>query len=107
MPTVTINTGHINDDNNQILTLIDVMPPFKAGIGISSGELVVGTDFTSGDTLVFAIPGTTKIRFATFTNNKGAILAYTEANTTAPVGKTLTLDSAVTTNVKFFIEFDT
>ncbi len=106
MTTTNINTGHINDDNNMILSIISQAPPFQQPIGIASGELVVNTDFTSGNDLLFKLPGTTKIRYAHFTGIDGATILYTEADTTAPIGKTFAL-AARTANVKFIIIFDT
>lgn len=107
MPTVTFTVGHVPKDKGEILDAISPKPPVQAAVGINSQEYVVGTDFTSGDTLVFKIPATNKIRFAMFTNNKGAVLQYTEANIASPLAKTLTLDAAATTNIKSLIIFNT
>lgn len=105
MGTVTINTGHINDDNGMLVTQINPKPPFKFGVGIHAKEYVVGTDFTSGDDLVLEFPGITEIKFAIVSNNVGGDVAYAEAADSSGTGKKLTL-SAITTNVKVFVITD-
>lgn len=106
MATVTLNIGHIEDDLGLLVNVQSPKPPFQHGVGIWSKELIVGTDFTSGDDIVFSIEGTDKVRYAHFTSNVGATINYAETNGSAPLRKILTL-SSVTTNVKAYIVFDT
>lgn len=100
MSAITISTGVLNDDTGVLLSIPSPFPPYRKGVVEYAEELVVGTDFTSGDTLVFEFEGSTKILHASITNNVGAVVAYTEA----AIGGTKTgqkiTSAAVTTNVK-------
>lgn len=106
MSDITILAGHIDDGNGIIVNVQSPHPPFQKGVGIHSQEYVVGTDFTSGDNLIFSIEGTDKIRTAIFTTSVGAIKQYTEAALASGTGLSLTLASC-TTNIKAFIIFET
>lgn len=104
MGTVTIKAGHIEDGNGVIVNIQSVHPPFQKGVAIHCEEYKVGTDFASGDDLVFDIQGTDKVRYAHFTNNVGATVQYVEA--VSGTGLKLTLTNC-TTNIKSYIVWDT
>lgn len=106
MATVTIPTGVKNDDTGVLLNLPSPFPPFLKGHGVYCEELVVGTDFTSGDDVVLTFEASDKILYAHFTNHLGATINYAEADIGGSVvtGRKLTL-SAVTTNIKAFVVY--
>lgn len=100
MPTVTINTGVVNDDVNVLKNVINPMPPYLKEHGEYVAELLVGTDFTSGDDVVLAFEGSTQIYHAVITTNDGTIKTYTEAAIGGGVvGQKLTMANC-TTNLK-------
>jgi len=103
---ITVRTGAMVDDLGLIVNVQSPRPPFQVGAGILAKTYKVGTDFTSGDTLIFQVEASSDVRFAAFTNAKGVALAYTKAAATSVSGFTLTLDAAVTTDVRAFIIFD-
>ena len=106
MPTVTIETGHVNEDLGMLISSINPKPPFLHGVGIHAKEYVEGVDYDSGDDIVFDIPGTDEIKFACFTNSAGTIITYTEANASHG-GKTLTLAGVTASKVKAFFIHNT
>jgi len=108
MGTLIINSGVINDDTGVLLNLPSPFPPFLKGHGVYCEELIVGTDFTSGDDIVLNFEGSDKILFAIVVTNIGAIKAYAEADIGGSVitGRKLTI-SAATTNLKIYVVYST
>jgi hypothetical protein len=106
MGTDTIKSGLINDDNGVLMNLPSPFPPFQKGHGVYSEELIVNTDFTSGNDVVFEFEGSAKILYAHFTSHVGATIAYVEADVGGTVlrGRKLTL-SAVATNIKAYVVY--
>lgn len=105
MAIVTINSGHINNDNGMLVASINPKPPFRFPVGIHAQEYVVDTDFPSGDDLVIEFPGITKIKYASVVDNAGGEVAYAEAADSSGTGKKLTM-TALATNVKVFVITD-
>lgn len=96
----TVKTGVMNDDTGIMVTVLNIMPPYRKGVVEYCEELIVNTDFTSGEDLIFEFEGHTKILHAVFTTHQGAIVQYTEAAIGGTkVGQKLTL-TAPTTNIK-------
>ena len=102
----TINSGLINDDNGVLMNLPSPFPPFQKGHGVYCEELIVDTDFTSGNDIVFAFEGSAKILYAHFTSHVGATIPFVEADIGGTVlrGRKLTL-SAVATNIKAYVVY--
>lgn len=105
MATVNINTGPMVDDLGLIVNVQSARPPFNVGIGIHAKTYKVGTDFTSGDNVVFNVKASPAIRFASFAGPNGAIKTYTKG-ALSPIGTSFTL-AAVTTDIQALIIFDT
>jgi len=108
MAVETIRSGVINDDTGVLMNLPSPFPPFVKGHGVYCEELVKGVDFTSGNDLAFTFEGSAKILYAHFTNHLGVTIPYVEADIGGSIitGRKLTL-SAITTNVKAYIVYDT
>jgi len=104
MADVTINTGHAENDPGMIVSVHSPRPPFEVGVGIHAQEYIVGTDFTSGDDLIFNVRACDTIKFAVFVTNVGAVKAFAET-ALAGGGRILTLSNC-TTNIKAFIVND-
>lgn len=106
MGTLTVKSGVVNDDTGVLQNVINPMPPFVKAHGLYCEELIVGTDFTSGDDIVFQFEGSDVILFAVFVSNVGAIKAYAEAGIGGGVtGQKLTV-SSVTTNLKCLVYYN-
>ena len=106
MSTVTFAVGHVPQSNDLVIGAIDARHPIRKAHNQIMGEKIVGTDFVSGDDLVFELEGVGSVWTAVFTTNVGAIKAFVEAALTAPtVGRKLTL-SVCTTNIKYTIFTD-
>ena len=106
MATETFRIGHAVQSQDTIIGSLNARYPFQKPIGILSDELIVDTDFTSGNDLVFEIPAIGQVYYASFVSNVGAVINFAEAALTSETGRKLTL-SAVSTNVKYFIVTDT
>lgn len=103
----TIQSGVMHDDTGVLMNLPSPFPPFQKGHGVYCEELIVNTDFTSGNDVVFAFEGSDKILYAHFTNHVGATIAFVEADIggTVVAGRKLTL-SAVATNIKAYVVYN-
>jgi hypothetical protein len=106
MPTVTFTWGHIGDGLEVLSNVQSPRPPFQRGACIIAYELVEGTDFDDGDTVVIEIPGIDTIQFASVVSAEGAAIAFAEAADSSGTGKKLTL-TAPDANLKVFIITDT
>lgn len=106
MATVTIQSGVINDDTGVLLNIPSPFPPFLKGHGVYCEELLVGTDFTSGDDVVITFEGSDKLLFVAAVSNVGAIKPFVEADIGGAVvtGRKVTFDT-VTTNLKVNIVY--
>ena len=104
MANFVVNIGNYIDDDGYYTKIINTKPPMKSAGAIFAKEYIVGTDFTSGDDIIINISACSKIRFACFVSNVGAIKAFAETALTGG-GRTLTL-SSVTTNIKAHIIHD-
>lgn len=105
MATENFDWGHIPDGNEVLNNVISPRPPFKKAACVMVYQMVVGTDFTSGNDLVIRIPGIDEIVYASVMDNVGGDVAYAEAAYTAGQGRQLTI-SAPTTNLKILIITD-
>ena len=94
-----IITGPMQDDLGTLVNVQSVRPPFNKPVYEYSRELIVGTDYTSGDDIVFQIPAAVTVDWASFTTPDGTVITYTEASLGTPYGRKITL-TAPTTNVK-------
>lgn len=104
MATEYINTGPMVDDLGLIVNVQSPKPPFQAGVGIHAKTYVVGTDFTSGNDIVFRVKNSPGILYAQFLSHVGAVLPQAKTTNATYHGFDLTL-SAVTTNIQAFIIF--
>ena len=68
---------------------------------------IVGTDFTSGDSLVLMLFGCQKVLFAAVKTPSGTLLTITEADVTTvgAMGKTLTTGTS-TTDIEVFVVYE-
>lgn len=88
----TISTGVLNDDTGVMVTVLNVMPPYRKGIVEYCEYLVANTDFTANQDVIFEFEGHTKILHASFTTVNGTVVTYTEgAIGGGKVGQKLTL----------------
>lgn len=96
----TISTGVMADDTGIMVTVLNVMPPYRKGIVEYCEELIVNTDFASGQNLILEFEGHTKILHAVFTTHVGTIVNYAEAAIGGTkIGRKLTLTAPIT-NIK-------
>ena len=97
-----ITSGPMSDDLGTLINVQSPKPPFNKSSYIYTRELIVNTDYTSGNDIVFKIPAAVTVEWASFTTHDGTVVTYTEAALTTPYGRKLTL-TAPTTNIKCHI----
>lgn len=105
MADVNLTWGHIEDGNEVVANIQSVRPPFQRAFCMMVKELLVGTDFTSGDNVIITIPGIDEISFCSVKNNVGGEVAYAEAAVASVSGRKITI-TGPTTNLKIFLITD-
>jgi hypothetical protein len=107
MPTVTQESGVMNDNADVLLNVISLHPPFVVPHGVYCKKWIVETDFTSGDDIVINFEGSDKLLFWVATSNVGAIKEGAEDDISGVLtGKSLTF-SNVTTDLHVLVYFTT
>ena len=102
----TLTWGHIADGNDVLCNIQSPKPPFSKSACIMAFELVVGTDYTSGNSIVINLAGIDQIVFAVVTKSTdGTIVESADAANTTIQGRKLTI-AASTTNLRVLIITD-
>lgn len=105
MATVTIKSGSFSQGKHLFADASNPRPPFVKPSNIVCTRLKVGTDFTSGDTVIVSLQATKDVIFADIKTPTGTAVAYNIGDITPSAGvsgKTVTVTNA-TTDLLIFI----